>query len=60
MANNDEALLAAAEAVRVPTYVVIPAVGVPMLFILLAILLIFYKRRPRLTAEDLRDPFKRK
>ena len=31
-----------------------------MLFILLAILLIFYKRRPRLTAEDLRDPFKRK
>ncbi|NBK79067.1 class C sortase [bacterium D16-76] len=60
VANNDEALLAAAEAVRVPTYVVIPAVGVPMLFILLAILLIFYKRRPRLTAEDLRDPFKRK
>lgn len=55
-----EALIAAAEAVRVPTYVVIPAVGVPMLFILLAILLIFYKRRPRLTAEDLRDPFKRK
>lgn len=39
VANNDEALLAAAEAVRVPTYVVIPAVGVPMLFILLAILL---------------------
>ena len=60
VANNDEALLAAAEAVRVPTSVVIPAVGVPMLFILLAILLIFYKRRPRLTAEDLRDPFKRK
>lgn len=60
VANNDEALLAAAEAVWVPTYVVIPAVGVPMLFILLAILLIFYKRRPRLTAEDLRDPFKRK
>lgn len=60
VANNEEALLAAAEAVRVPTYVVIPAVGVPMLFILLVVLLIFYKRRPRLTAEDLRDPFKRK
>ncbi len=60
VANNEEALLAAAEAVRVPTYVVIPAVGVPMLFILLAIVLIFYKRRPRLTAEDLRDPFKHK
>lgn len=56
----EEALVAAAEAVRVPTYIVIPAVGIPMLFILLAILLIFYKRRPRLTAEDLRDPFKRK
>lgn len=60
VANNEEALLAAAEAVRVPTYVVIPAVGVPMLFILLAVVLVFYKRRPRLTAEDLRDPFRRK
>ena len=60
VANNEEALLAAAEAVRVPTYVVIPAVGIPMLFLLLAVVLIFYKRRPRLTAADLRDPFKRK
>lgn len=58
--NTEETLIAAAEAVRVPTYLVIPAVGIPMLFVLLAIVLIFYKRRPRLTAEDLRDPFKRK
>ena len=30
-----------AEAVRIPTYVVIPAVGVPLLFLILVIMLIY-------------------
>lgn len=55
------AIVAAAEAVRVPTYVVIPAVGVPLLFLLLVIALVYYRRRrPRLTEEDLHDLFKKK
>lgn len=35
-----------AEAVRIPTYIVIPAVGIPILFIVLAGMLIHYRRRP--------------
>lgn len=32
-----------AEAVRIPTYIVIPAVGIPMLFVALLIMLIYYR-----------------
>lgn len=53
-----EALVAAAEAVQISTYLVIPAVGIPLLFLLLSLVLIYYRRRgPRLTAEDLKHPF---
>ena len=49
-----------AEAVRIPTYVVIPAVGVPLLFILLVIMLIYYRRLgPRKTEAELRDEMRK-
>lgn len=54
-------LVAASEAVRVPNYVVIPAVGIPILFLLLVVALVYFRRRkPRITPEDLRDIFKKK
>ena len=49
-----------AEAVRIPTYVVIPAVGVPLLFILLVIMLIYYRRLgPRKTEAELLDEMRK-
>lgn len=40
-------------AVQIPTYIVIPAVGIPMLFIALMIMLIYYRfRRPLITKND--------
>ena len=36
-------VVVAAEAVRIPTYIVIPAVGIPMLFVALLIMLIYYR-----------------
>ena len=44
-----------------PNYVVIPAVGIPILFLLLVVALVYFRRRkPRITPEDLRDIFKKK
>ncbi len=49
-----------AEAVRIPTYVVIPAVGVPLHFILLVIMLIYYRRLgPRKTEAELLDEMRK-
>lgn len=57
----DGALLAASEALRVPNHIVIPAVGIPILFLLLLIALIYFRRRkPKLTPDDLRDLLKKK
>ncbi len=57
----DGALLAASEAIRVPNYIVIPAVGIPILFLLLVVALIYFRRRkPKITPEDLKDLLKRK
>lgn len=59
--NLDGTLMAASEAVRVPNYVVIPAVGIPILFLLLVVALIYFRRRkPKISPEDLRDMFKKK
>lgn len=54
-------IVAVAEAVRIPTYIVIPAIGVPLLFISLALMLLYYKiRKPRKSMqevlEELRKP----
>ena len=49
-----------AEAVRIPTYVVIPAVGVPLLFLILVIMLIYYRRLgPRKTEAELLDEMRK-
>lgn len=44
------------EGVKLPTYIVAPAIAVPMLFLLLLILMIFYRRKPKpVTLEDIRS-----
>lgn len=49
-----------AEAVRIPTYIVIPAVGIPLLFIALAIMLIYYRRKgPGKTAQEMLDDIRK-
>ncbi len=42
-----------ADAVKIPTYIVIPAVGIPLLFVVLLGMLIYYrKRKPGKTAQE--------
>ncbi len=49
-----------AEAVRVSNYVVIPAVGVPLLFVVLTVLLIHYRKKPpKKSHREMLDDFKR-
>ena len=49
-----------AEAVKIPTYIVIPAVGIPILFIMLIIMLIYYRRKgPAKTDRELLDEIKK-
>lgn len=47
--NGDIAITS--EATRIPTYIVVPAVGVPILFIMLVIMLIYYRRRGPIRTE---------
>ncbi len=47
--NGDVAV--AAEATLIPTYIVAPAVGIPILFVTLAIMLIYYRRRGPIRTE---------
>ena len=35
-----------AEAVRIPNYLVIPAIGIPLLFLILAAMLLYYRIKP--------------
>jgi len=45
-----------AEAVRIPNYIVIPAVGIPLLFLLLMLMLIYHRRRgPKRSGQELLD-----
>lgn len=44
--ENLDGMVVPAEAIRIPTYVVIPVVGIPILFIVLVGTLIHYRRRP--------------
>lgn len=44
------------DATKVPTYIVAPAVAIPILFVLLVILLIIYRKKPSaVTTEDIRQ-----
>jgi sortase A len=57
--NIEGAIVVTSEAVRIPNYVVAPAVGVPMLFVVLAGMLIHYRRRPA-TAEGILEAEEKK
>ena len=47
------------EAIRIPTYIVVPAVGIPILFVVLAIMLIYYRRKgPTRTTQELLSQIK--
>ncbi len=47
------------EAIRIPTYIVIPAVGIPILFVVLVIMLIYYRRKaPKRSTQELLDDIK--
>ena len=57
--NLDEGAMVTSDATRIPTYIVVPAVGIPLLFILLIIMLIYYrKKKPRKSDRELLDEFK--
>ncbi len=54
-----ESVATPSEAVRIPTYIVIPAVGIPLLFIVLVIMLIYYRRKgPTRTTQELLEQIK--
>lgn len=56
--NGDIAITA--EATRIPTYIVVPAVGVPILFVMLMIMLIYYRKRgPIRTEKELLDEIRK-
>lgn len=49
-------LILANEAVKIPVYLVIPAVGIPILFLLLLIMLCYYKiRKPKKSEQEILD-----
>lgn len=53
-------IVAVAEAVRIPTYIVIPAIGVPLLFISLALMLLYYKiKKPRKSTQQMLDELRK-
>ncbi len=53
-------IVAAAEAVRIPTYIVIPAIGVPLLFISLALMLLYYKiRKPKKSTQEMLEELRK-
>ena len=57
---NIEGKATPAEAVKIPTYIVIPAVGIPLLFIVLALMLIYYRRKkPGKSTKDILDDIRK-
>ncbi|MBD5455465.1 MAG: class C sortase [Lachnospiraceae bacterium] len=58
--NLREVIIVNAEAVRISPLLVIPAVGIPIIFMLLVILLIYYRRRkPLKTEKELLEELKK-
>ena len=59
--NQSETVVITAEAFRIPTYIVIPAVGIPLMFLLLLGMLIYYRRKgPRKSEQELLDDIRKK
>ena len=45
---------------KIPTYIVIPAVGIPLLFIVLAIMLIYYRKKgPGKTTQEMLEDIRK-
>ncbi|MEZ3486199.1 MAG: class C sortase, partial [Lachnospiraceae bacterium] len=58
--DNLDGIALPAEAVQIPTYIVIPAVGIPILFIVLAVMLIYYRRRgPKRSTQEMLDELRK-
>lgn len=56
---DDRVIVVTPDAQRIPTYYVIPAVGVPLLFVSLVIMLaVSGKKRPKKTGQELLEEFK--
>ena len=54
VANEAGELVVPAEAFRIPNYITIPAIGVPLLFLsLIAMLIVYGRRRPKVRRADL-------
>lgn len=55
--DNVSSVATPAEAVRIPTYIIIPAVGIPLLFIVLLVMLIYYrlKGKQKTTEEIMKE-----
>ena len=52
--NAENTVVLTPEGIRIPNYIAIPAVGVPLLFLFLLGMIIYYRRRkPELTEEEL-------
>ena len=57
--NIREAVVIVSEATKVPNYLVIPAVGVPLLFILLLLMMIYYSLfKPKKSRKQLMEEFR--
>ncbi len=58
--EGEKTVVVAAEAHKIPTYYVIPAVGIPLLFVSLTIMLtVSGRKRPKKTGEELLEEFKK-
>ncbi len=58
--EEEELIIVAAEARKIPSYYVIPAVGIPLLFVSLVVMLtVSGRRRGRKTGEELLEEFKK-
>lgn len=50
-----------ADAVKIPPYIVVPAIAIPVLFVLLVVLLLVYSRKSKkITTEDIRELYRQR
>ncbi len=57
---NLDGIVLPAEALKIPTYIVIPAVGIPILFVVLSGMLIHYRRRgPKRSSQEMLNELKK-
>lgn len=60
VATSDDTVPIVAEAVKIPPYLVVPAVAIPMLFIVLAVMLVYYRKsKLKKTEQEILDDLKK-